>query len=387
MYDSHRELQFTKMQHSPTFAANSPKLIGREVLHILGTAQLEGAGIAKIVRFLAEGLDPCCYRIHALFLAGAGPLVDLLEPVCASSRAIGWRGDLNDPLGALRFWSTLRRRRFDIVHLHSGGRSVIRLARVATGASIVRHIHGRVMELKGLSPAVYSSRGADSVVAVSQSVARLVVDGKATVIYAGIPMPPASFREARANPDIILGTAGRLVEVKGIEYLLRAASVLRYEFPSLQVEIAGSGPLREKLEHEVARAGLAQHVRFLGWIEDIGSVLSRWSIFVMPSLDEGFPIAALEAMAAGVPVIATSVGGVPELIQDGTNGCLVPPRDVDALVSRLRVLLCDPALRNRIGLAGFLRARDHFGPAQMVASFARLYNELLSTTSPRLDME
>jgi glycosyltransferase involved in cell wall biosynthesis len=373
------------MQQCLKFAPGSRKIMAKQVLHILGTAQPEGAGVAHIVRILAEGLDPNSYRIHALFLAGAGPLVDLMQPVCASSGAIEWWRGMRDPMGALNFWRTLRRRRFDIVHLHSGGNSVSSLARAATGARIVRHIHGRVMELKELSPAIYSSRGVDAVIAVSQSVARRVVDGKARVIYAGIPTHLTRPGGDRPSTEIVLGTAGRLVEVKGIEYLLQAVSLLRREFPSVQLEIAGSGPLRETLEAEVVRSRLGQHVKFLGWIDDINSVLPRWSVFVMPSLDEGFPIAALDAMAAGVPVLATSVGGVPELIQDGTNGCLVPPRDVDALVSRLRVLLCDPALRNRIGLAGFAHARDHFGPDQMIASFAQLYDELLDTTASRSD--
>ena len=85
-------------------------------------------------------------------------------------------------------------------------------------------------------------------------------------------------------------------------------------------------------------AGLEGHVKFLGWIDDLPSLLSRWDIFVMPSLEEGFPIAALDAMAAGLPVVATAVGGVPELIEDGKTGWLVPPRDAEALASRLRLL-------------------------------------------------
>ena len=361
--------------------------MAKQVLHILGTAQPEGAGIAHIVRTLAEGLDPDRYRIHALFLAGAGPLVDLLKPMCASSSAVDWWRGVHDPVGAWRFWCALRHRHFDIVHLHSGGKSASSLVRAATSAKIVRHLHGRVMELRNLSPAFYSSRGADAVVAVSQSVAGCVVDGKARVIYAGVPTRSAVLPEHRAD-SIILGTAGRLVEVKGIQYLLQAASLLVREFPSLRLEIAGSGPLREILEAETERFGLGQHVRFLGWIDDICTVLPRWSVFVMPSLDEGFPIAALDAMAVGVPVVATSVGGVPELIHDGTDGCLVPPRDVAALVTRLRALLLDPALRARIGRAGFARVRDHFNPAQMIASVTRLYDELLDQPGPgpsRLD--
>jgi glycosyltransferase involved in cell wall biosynthesis len=143
------------------------------------------------------------------------------------------------------------------------------------------------------------------------------------------------------------------------------------------VEIAGSGPQRAKLEEEVARAGLVEQVKFLGWIDDIGSVLSRWDVFVMPSLEEGFPIAAMDAMAGGLPVVATAVGGVPELIEDEKSGWLVPPRDVEALASRLRLLLGDPDLRHSVGAAAYARVRDHFSAAQMARGFGQLYDELL----------
>jgi glycosyltransferase involved in cell wall biosynthesis len=167
------------------------------------------------------------------------------------------------------------------------------------------------------------------------------------------------------------------VELKGIEFLLSAAVALRREFPTLRVEIAGSGPQRMRLESAVAAAGLGEQVRFLGWIDDLTPVLSRWDVFVMPSLEEGFPIAALDAMAAGLPVVATSASGVPELIEDGKTGWLVPPRDAEALADRLRVLLGNPEQRLRMGAAGYARVRDHFNQAQMTQNFAHLYDELL----------
>jgi len=110
-------------------------------------------------------------------------------------------------------------------------------------------------------------------------------------------------------------------------------------------------------------------------------VLPRWDIFVMPSIEEGFPIAALDAMAAGLPVIATSVGGVPELVEDAKTGWLVPPRDSEALASRLRLLFCNPELRLSMGAAGYARVRDHFSAAKMTESFARLYDDLLNESS------
>jgi glycosyltransferase involved in cell wall biosynthesis len=220
----------------------------------------------------------------------------------------------------------------------------------------------------------------DAVVAVSQAVADRVVDGPAHVIYSGLSIsgePPAP---RAPDKELVIGTAGRLVELKGIEYLIRAVAAMHSEFPTLRLEIAGSGPQRSKLEEEVARAGLIQKVQFLGWIDDLNKVLPGWDVFVMPSLEEGFPIAALDAMAAGVPVIASAVGGVPELIQDGKTGWLVPPRDADALASRLRLLLRDPSARVKMGAAGFTRVRDHFNAKQMTAKIAHLYDELLLET-------
>lgn len=336
--------------------------------------------MVRIVRTLATGLDSARYRIHALFLQGPGPLVKVLQEAGVPASSIEWWRGMRDPLGAWKFWSSLRGQEFSIVHLHFGGRSVSGLARSATNAKIIRHLHGRILEPRGLAPVNFSARGMDAVVAVSQAVADRVVDRQAHVIYSGLPIsghPPAP---RAASDEIVIGTAGRLVELKGIEYLIRAVAALGNEFPSLRVEIAGSGPQRAKLAEECAHAGLGEKIRFLGWIDDIGNALSRWDVFVMPSLEEGFPIASLDAMAAGVPVIASAVGGVPELIQDGETGWLVSPRDADALASRLRLLLGDPDARVKMGAAGFRRVRDHFNATQMTAKIAHLYDELLLET-------
>ena len=351
--------------------------MAHQIIHILGTAQPEGSSMARIVRTLAAGLDPARYRIHALFLQGSGPLVDALQAAGVQASSIDWWRGMRDPVGAWRFWKSLRTREFAIVQLHFGGRSVSGLARSATRAKIVRHLHGRVLEPQGLAPVNFSARGLDSVVAVSQAVADRVIDGHAQVIYSGLPISPRPPAPRLATGEIVLGTAGRLVELKGLEYLIRAVAALQNEFPALRVEIAGSGPEKERLEKEVNLAGLAERIKFLGWIDEISTVLPRWDVFVMPSLEEGFPIAALDAMAAGLPVIATAVGGVPELIEDGKTGWLVPPRDVEALTARLQILLRDSELRATMGAAGFTRVRDKFSAAQMTSKFARLYDELL----------
>jgi glycosyltransferase involved in cell wall biosynthesis len=350
--------------------------MAHQILHILGTAQPEGSSMVRIVRTLAEGLDPARYRIHALFLEGPGPLVKVLNEAGVPASSLHWWRGMRDPLGAVRFWSSLHRQEFSIVQLHFGGRSVSALARAATHAKIVRHLHGRILEPQGLAPIYVSARGTDAVVAVSQAVADRVVDGVARVIYAGLP-PRDPLPHRGASTEIVIGTAGRLVELKGIEYLIRAVAALRHDFPALRLEIAGAGPQCVRLEEEVARTDLVGRVKFLGWIDDIGSVLFHWDVFVLPSLEEGFPVAALDAMGAGLPVVATAVGGVPELIQDGESGWLVPPRDVEALTARLSLLLGNSELRQSVGAAGWARVRDHFNASQMAKAFSRLYDELL----------
>jgi glycosyltransferase involved in cell wall biosynthesis len=354
----------------------------REILHILGTAQPEGTGMARMVGTLARGLDPQRFQLHAWFLAGDGPLVSMLEHAGVQASALHWRRGARDPAGAWRFWHRLQSRKFQIVQVHFGGRSVCRLARAATHARIIRHLHGRILETRGLSPVLFSARGADMVVAVSHAVANQVVDSPVRVIYAGVDVPPGDppARGRRDTSELVLGTAGRLVELKGLEYLLRAAAALRHEFPALRVEIAGSGPQRAKLEEEVVELELGGQVEFLGWVDDLNAVLPRWDIFVMPSLEEGFPIAALDAMAVGLPVVATPVGGVPELIEDGRTGWLVPPRDIGALASRLRILLCNPELRADVGAAAHAHVSNRFDAAHMTEGFARLYDELLTET-------
>ncbi len=143
----------------------------KRVLHILGTAGQHGAGIAHLVRGLARGLDPQRYRIHALFLAGDGPLVSVLQQAGAQVSAVDWVRGARDPMGAWRFWRHLRNQQFDIVHVHFGGRSVFWLARAATGAKIVLHLWDRILEPRGLTPVYFSARGTDGVVAASQAIA------------------------------------------------------------------------------------------------------------------------------------------------------------------------------------------------------------------------
>ena len=349
-----------------------------EILHILGTAQPEGVGIARIVATLASRLRPD-YDVHAWFLGPRGPLVEELQAAGATARCVPWSRGVRDPMGAYRFWRSLQDHTFALVHQHVGARSVRRLIRLSSShPRLVVHLHGIAASdsARDLSIAV---RGADCVIATSRAVALRVPGAQPTVVHPGVECP-ADVDPRRVGPprsDVVIGAACRLVLLKGIRDLIRAVGLLSSEFPELRLEIAGSGPQREDLAQEAARLGLICQVRFLSWQRDLSPLFRSWDIFAMPSLEEGFGLSALEAMAAGLPVVASAVGGLPELVDDSKTGYLVPAEDVAELARCLRLLILNPAQRVAMGAAGRERVRKHFSADRMVREIKLIYNSLL----------
>jgi glycosyltransferase involved in cell wall biosynthesis len=350
-----------------------------KILHILGTAEYEGVSVVRIVTALAKGLDQSRYRMEACFLRGHGPLIDELEAAGVTAFSIDWPGGARNPAGAWRFLRRLRGRSgCAVVHQHYGGRSVTALARLVTGAAIIRHIHGRVLESEGsvLNDQHYSD--ADAVIGVSSAVVRNVRHPCVRIIHSGVSLPEpfaTSERGGEARPFVV-GVAGRLVPVKGFVEAIRALALVQSRFPGARLEIAGDGPSRSELEDEARALGIAHSVTFLGWQTSLEPWLSRWDAVLQPSLDEGLPLALLEAMAAGKPVIASRVGGMTEVIKDGMSGWLIPPGDPTALSERLICLILRPDLRSSFGAAGRARVAERFSIATMVHRTRELYEQL-----------
>lgn len=355
------------------------KIVAHRVLHILGSAQVEGAGIARIVGALAKGLDPQEYVLEACFLDREGPLAEELQAQEVGVRTAAWSASVRDPVGAWRFVRGLDGARFSLVHQHYGGRSVSWLARRATGARLVLHVHGRVLETHSLTPSAIRLPRADAVIAASRAVAQLIVGARPRAVYAcasGGEQRPA--RPPAASSGAVIGTACRLAAVKGLVYLVRAFALLRGEFEDARLEIAGSGPELSALEREIHSLGLDASVALLGWQGELPPLLRRWDVFVLPSLDEALGIAALEAMAHGLPVVASAVGGLPELVEQGRTGWLVPPADPTALAERLRWMLLNAPERLAMGTAAQARARRCFSTERMVRDISQVYGELLA---------
>jgi glycosyltransferase involved in cell wall biosynthesis len=347
-----------------------------DVLHLIANAQRDGMGIGRLVAALARGLDSERYSVHVWFLS-EGPLVRELASAGASVRVINWSHGHRQPAGAWRFAQALHGQRYAIVHQHHGGRSVRWLVRARTGAKVVAHIHGPVSETGGRSPVAALSPGADVVVATSRAVAELVPSDDVRVVYPGVPLVDTPPTSRGRHPGGVIGVATRLVALKGISDLVRALPRIRADVPDVRLEIAGSGPELPHIENEARALGLSDSVTFLGWQADLAPLLSRWDVFVQPSLEEGLGISLLEAMAAGLPVVATAVGGLAEVVEDGRTGFLVPPREPAALADRVRCLLLDAERRHVMGTAGRARVRENFSVDRMVAAIAEIYDELL----------
>ena len=355
--------------------------MAQSILHILGTGELEGTSIARTVTLLASCIDPSLYRMHAWFLGGDGPLIDTLRSSGVQADPVLWSSGIRDPAGMLRFWRALRRERFAIVHQHFGGRSVRWVVRRTQRSRIVVHLHGRVNEMRGVLSARAPMAGADAVIAVSHAVSAQVPGARTTIVYPGIELavgtPGVSTLPGR-EAGVVIGTASRLVPIKGLLYLLDGFARLIARRPGVRLEIAGTGTQRPELERLARDLGIVGAVSFLGWQRNISRVMARWDIYAQSSLDEGFGMAVLDAMAAGLPVVATGVGGIPELVRSGQTGLLVPPRDPEGLARSLERLVEDANLRRQMGQAGCRRAHECFGGRRMAEEIAAIYSKLLA---------
>jgi len=265
-----------------------------------------------------------------------------------------------------RVLSYLRARRPDAVntHNHSAHRAslVARLVRVPT---FIMTLHG---EASSRAPSwLFRARCMDGVIAVSTRIReRLLAEHprlepeRVVVVDNGVALPEPSSGDALAEVRLpghgVIVTVARLDVVKDLGTLLAAVAGL----PQTQLILVGDGPERAALEARARQPDLAGRVSFLGFRSDIDALLAASDLFALSSLSEGMSIAALEAMAAGLPVVATAVEGTPDVVVDGQTGLLVPPRDPTALAGALRAVLGDPARRQALGAAGRERVRERF---------------------------
>jgi glycosyltransferase involved in cell wall biosynthesis len=182
---------------------------------------------------------------------------------------------------------------------------------------------------------------------------------------------------------LLVCAVGRLSPEKGHGFLLAAFREVIAAVPKARLVLAGEGPLRSRLQAQVAEWGLGDHVIFAGYRDDVEAIIAASDLLVMPSLREGFGDPIIEAMALHRPVIASRVGGMVEIVHDGETGLLVPPGDPGALALAIINLLREPQARERMGLQGRRVALREFSVERLADGLVRLYKELVSAPSTR----
>lgn len=291
-----------------------------------------------------------------------------------------------DPVTLVRLAARLRRQRVDVLHTHLSTASLLggisaRLAGVATVATV----HG----LNRRTCFMYARR----IIAVSHAVAQHlasqgVPESRVQVIYNGVELSryhqPPDARPLRnqlhiPSGDFLIGAVGRLGPEKGHSYLIEATALLvtRESLP-VRLLIVGEGRNRYALQQTARRCGIADRVLLPGFQRDVMPYQAALDVFCLPSLKEGLSLSALEAMALGKPVIASRVGGTPEVVVDGETGLLVEPANPQALAQALTVLLRNPQRARRMGEAGRARVERLFDLERTVDQIEELYRELAS---------
>jgi glycosyltransferase involved in cell wall biosynthesis len=231
-------------------------------------------------------------------------------------------------------------------------------------------------------------RKADAYVAISEEIRRgLLRDGIPAEKIHRIPnfvdfgtfYPPG--REAREEGRAAFGWsgktvllyAGRLAPIKGLDRLLEAFREISREFPDLLLVLLGEGPMRPSLEEQASRSGISGAVHFLGRVDNVSEYMRVADVFVLPSLLEGMPNALLEAMATGLPAVATRTGGVVDVLEHGRNGLLAVPGNAGELAESIRTLLATPGLRERLGQAAYEEVRSSFSLESCIGKYRDLY--------------
>lgn len=301
----------------------------------------------------------------------------------------------------------IRTRAFDIVHTHTSKAALVGtlaalLVRPSPRIVNTAHILGTLALKKGPMHWIFRiydrlllGKGTDAVIVVSEAIRKeaqrlkLIPDHRLHAIQNGIrtdrfDVPADQARAVRdglgITPDqIMVVNVARLAPFKAIHILIQAAAILAPDHPNLRVVIVGDGQLRGEMEDLVKRRGVGDVVRFAGVRRDIPQVLAAADIFALSSNCEGLPIAVLEAMAAGLPIVSTAVDGIPEVVLDGQVGLLCPPQDARALADQLRTVIENPELRHKMGEAARVRVNTVFSAQRMAAKTARLYFTLLGT--------
>jgi len=375
------------------------------IIHIHTLPVISGSGLNTYLTM--RGMDRTAYEVE-LACAPGGKLIDLIRgqgmKVRLFKNLVQPLHPLKDLLGLIDLTRFLRKKRYHIVHTHNSKAGFIgRLAAKWAGVPIIVHtVHGfafhdrepawRQILFRNLER--LASRWCDKMVFISQPLIdwalrdRITRREKIQKIYSGIeldhfkPVPDGEKKALKEAWGIreeapVVGMVSKLWEGKGHTILIQAFEGLKQEIPEAVLVIVGEGYLRDELSDLVDRLGLKGSVLFTGFQMDVRRIIAIFDVAVLPSFFEGMGRVILEAMAMGKPVVASSVGGIPDLVHHGETGLLVTPGSVSELKSGLLTLIRNKALAKEMGKEGRKRISEEFSAGRMAQSIEKLYRELL----------
>ncbi len=371
--------------------------IRKKVLYVITKSTLGGA--QRYVFDLATRMPKDRFEV-AVALGGEGPLKTNLQK--AGVRVMSIPGLIRDVrlLQEVRVFRELlelfKREHPDVVHLNSSkiGAMGALAARMARVPRIVFTVHGWAFNEDRSMIAKCAIKGIQAltvalchrVIVVSEHTrAQLPMRGTVVVRNGLSPLPLAARDAARAellgdgaarhSDDLWIGTIAELHRNKGIDIALEAISDLVQAGRSLVYVVVGEGEERAELERSIAARGLSDHVHFVGHRADAARLLSAFDIFLLPSRTEALPYVLLEAGAAGLPVVATAVGGIPEIIENGISGFIVPPRDAHAIREAVARCMDSAPLRTFLGSALKKKVATSFSLTTMLEQTVKVYEE------------
>jgi glycosyltransferase involved in cell wall biosynthesis len=400
------------MRPSSESAGGSPLRVARVITRLnIGGPSIQAIG-------LTTALEPFGFEsrlLHGRLGQGEGDMSYLLPPgadaayIATLGRPIAPFADVRT---LVRLYRELRRLEPSVVHTHMAKAGLLgRLAAAAYNltrgaaprARVVHTYHGHVLD-GYFSPLVsrifiamerWLARRSDALIAISPAIRRDLAevyrigrDPQYRVVplgfdlagFAGInDADRAGARRALNLPDAapVVTTVGRLTAIKQHELFLDSVARVARRYPAIVALVAGDGERRAELEAHAAALGIADKVRWLGWRRDLATIYAATDVFLLTSRNEGTPVAIIEAMASGVAVVSTDVGGVKDVVSSPEVGVLAPFGAVDALADGIETLLADAARRRTMGERARATVLARFGADRLVGDIARLYHELL----------
>jgi L-malate glycosyltransferase len=368
------------------------------ILHII--VGLGFGGAERLVVSAATRLPPSEFESVICCLAERGPLADEAEGAGIRVESIGAFPGLSHPIALLRLFRLIKALRPDVVHTHLQAANLYgRFAAWLAGVPIIVASEHNVYTSKApryVAVERLLARRTGALIAVSEQVRRflsgqlriepsairLIRNGVARRTPSGDRVADLGRRLSVPDDAALLGVVASLTPKKGHEHLLRAMALLLDRGVPCALVLAGDGPERPRLESLTNTLRLSPAVHFLGATRHVEDVLALIDVFVLPSLVEGLPLALLEAMQAGIPVVATSVGGVPEVVTAGVNGVLVPAGSAEALADAIGPLIGSAALRKEYGDRARATVEQRFTEQHYVDALAALYRELSVRLKP-----